>query len=82
MGLFDKKKKKQMYDGQMYLIEVNLQNNYRTEVITMAKEVYGYLKKDYDDGSITVDMYTAYLRKLNDYVKKVDEKMYPIEEHL
>lgn len=82
MGLFDKKKKKQMYDGQMYLIEVNLQNNYRTEVITMAKEVYGYLKKDYDEGSITVDMYNGYLRKLNDYVKKVDEKMYPIEEHL
>lgn len=82
MGLFDKKKKKQMYDGQMYLIEVNLQNNYQTEVITMAKEVYGYLKKDYDAGSITVDMYNAYLRKLNDYVKKVDEKMYPIEDHL
>lgn len=82
MGLFDKKKKKQLYDGQMYLIEVNLQNNYKTEVISMAKEVYGYLKKDRDDGSIGMDMYSSYLRKLNDYVKKVDAKMYPIEEHL
>lgn len=82
MSLHDMKKKKQMYDGQMYLIEVNLRNNYQTEVITMAKEVYGFLKKDYDEGSIPVDMYTAYLRKLNNYVKEADEEMYPIEQHL
>ena len=82
MGLFDKKKKKQLYEGQLYLIQINLENNYRNEVIEMAREVYGNLKRDYDSGSINVDMYTDYLRKVNDYVKKADEKMFPIEKHV
>ena len=82
MGLFDKRKKKKYYDGELYLMRVNLENNYRTEVIQMAKDVYKTLKSDIDGGNIDNDMFNEYLRSVNDYVKKADERYYPIENNL
>lgn len=82
MGLFDKRKKKQLYEGQLYLIQVNLENNYRNEVVQMAKDTYLKLKADVDGGGIDNDMFNGFLRKINDYVKKADERYYPIEKNL
>lgn len=82
MGLFDKRKKKKFYDGKVYLMRVNLENNYRTEVIQMAKDNYATLKADFDAGNIDNEMFNGYLRSINDYVKKADDRYYPIENNL
>lgn len=82
MGFFDKRKKKQLYEGQLYLLQVNLENNYRNEVVQMAKDVYGKLKNDLDSGGIDNDMFNGFLRKVNEYVKKADDRYYPIEKNL
>lgn len=82
MGLFDKRKKKKFYEGKIYLMRVNLENNYRTEVISMAKDNYTTLKADLDAGNVDMEMYNSFLRSINDYVKKADERYYPIENNL
>lgn len=82
MGLFDKRKKKKFYEGKLYLIQVNLENNYRNEVIQMSKEAYTSLQSDLNSGEIDDDMFNELLRKINNYVNKADSRFYPIEKNL
>lgn len=84
MGIGDfmkKKKAKELIERNLYIAKVNLDNNYKKDVISQCKETYRILLEQQNEGMINDEQYKQFLRQINAYTKQADEKYYPIEKH-